>query len=159
MKKLKISGLIAALVVVLAFGAYGIYTHNNFIPQYKWSVKLFDADTGNEIKEAEIAIAELDKTFEISEKNNIISHPIIKQKSPSKTGTYPYGYTIITYSKGYFPRIDHNISYGGDGELTLELTKVRPFTNQTYTEYFHGAAVGSTGEFIYHYFGNAPFEQ
>jgi len=159
LKKLKITGLPIFVVAILALGVYGIFMHNNTLPQCEWSVKLSDIDTGMEIKEAEIAIAELDKTFVISEQDNIIKHPIIRQKSPAKTGTYPYGYTIITYAKGYFPRIDHNISYGGDGELTLELTKVKPFTNQTYTEYFHGASMGATGEFIYHYFGNAPFEQ
>jgi len=82
--------------------------------------------------------------------NNVIA---ITNKKDEKHSKYPYGYTTITYAKGYYPRIDHNFKIGGntDAEITLELTPIGDLDNSSFTEEFHTSSEVEMVEFLNYY--------
>lgn len=162
--------LITLILIVVAFsigvgvGRFGAFTgmstenmttpENTSAPTGQWIVKAFDSQTKKEIENFLVVVTDLDKKFEITKSNNIIDLP----PKPASLGNkkYPYGYTLLTYAKGYLPRIDHNMTMGLGGGTTieLELPKPEPLSNQSYVEEFHGTDAVMLGEFFQDNLGN-----
>ncbi len=116
-----------------------------------WIVTILDSQTGEKIDNADIIVTDINKKFTINNKENIISLP---QKPYKKNDSkYPYGYTIITSSKGYLPRIDHNLPVGknSDTNILIELDMPKPFTNSAYTEFFHNSSQNMVADFLNYY--------
>lgn len=114
-------------------------TNINNREQGNLKVEIIDINNGKNIEEVKFIITDINKEFMIIADNNIISIP---DKNVNGKNKYPYGYTIITKAKGYYPRIDHNLKIGGkeDAKITIELTPEEPFLNQSFTEVFHNSS-------------------
>lgn len=155
MKKYKLVGFIAVLLgLVLFLFLISNNTHDATIQAEKgqWKIVIIDEETEQIIKNARVVVTQLDKSFEISEEDNIISLPERPTANNLKS-QYPYGYTIITYSKGYLPRIDHNIYMGKEGatDLVIALKKPEPYSNEAYTEFFHDSSQAATVDMLGYY--------
>lgn len=117
--------------------------------QEKVTVKIVDITDGKAIEAGKIIITDTGNEFAVNGENNIISIPY---KKATEKKQYPYGYTMITISDGYYPRIDHNLKIGGgDGLLILELTAREAFENRSFTEYFHQSSEVEMVEFMNFY--------
>lgn len=67
--------------------------------QGKWILKIIDSENHEVIENSLVVVTDLGKKFNISKSNNNIS--LSPKPTSTKQGKYPYGYTILTYSKGY----------------------------------------------------------
>lgn len=146
----------AIILMLISFAAFIFYFSNNQFSKKNtdgiWQIEVVDEATQKKIEDAEIIVTNIDKKFNISYDNNKITLPQ-KPNSMYAKNNYPYGYTIITYSNGYLPRIDHNIQIGSNGitNLSLTLEKAIPFNNQSYTEYFHYSPQTAVAEMFNYY--------
>ena len=158
-KYIKIITLLVIILLVFSTCLIRIIKIHNSEEQATWTIDITDFYNNKAIEGAEVAISELNKIYFITEKSNMIKLPCRPLKSSSKTGLYPYGYTIITYAKGYLPRIDHNLPAGaGQYTIYIKLEKSQPFKNNSYTEFFNKSSTGLVSDFTHYYFGNRPEE-
>lgn len=148
--KNKITILFIIIITVLLF--INGYNYINGKTEGNWIVNVVDNKTGEIIEKTNIVVTDINKNFTINSKNNVISLPQKPFKNSNK-GKYPYGYTIITFSKGYLPRIDHNLMIGknSDTNILIGLDKPEPLSNISYTEFFHGSSQSSIVDFLNYY--------
>jgi len=117
-----------------------------------WIIEVVDIKTREKIVNAEFVVTDLDKKYIINSNTNTISLPKKPSYKNANKGKYEYGYTIITFSEGYLPRIDHNVHMGSDVNILIELEKPEPFSNASYTEFFHPSSRNELVDFLGYYF-------
>ena len=125
--------------------------------QGAWNIQLIDEQTQKEILEGTVVVSETQRTYEITKDAHIISLPSIT--SGPTIDNFPMGYTLLTYAKGYLPRIDHNLMIANNETttLTLEMQSIIGSGNTTYLEYFHPSTMNTVFDFIQKYLGNDPY--
>lgn len=141
--------------IILLCSLISCRTINNNSPstssQGNLTFKIIDIKNGNEIHNDDIRfiIPELNKEYNLSERKKIS----IPNKKMDKPSSYPYGYTTITYVKGYYPRIDHNFKLGAnvDAVITIEMTPIGELENRSFVEVFHESSDVEMVEFLNHY--------
>lgn len=142
---------LVVIICVLGFVFFGLPRNSD---SGKWNIIIYDATDKSRINNAEIYVTDLNRKYEISESSHTIALP--QKPTGIDKSKYPYGYTILTYVKGYLPRIDHNITMGKDNitDIIIELTKPEKFSNQSLTEEFHYSGDIVLVDFINFYLKN-----
>lgn len=141
--------IIIILIVLFSVKRYELMKNES---EGKWLVYVVDNKTQKKVGSSTIVVTDINKKFTINSDTNVISLPQKPNVNSSKS-KYPYGYTIITFSKGYLPRIDHNLTIGEKGitNILITLDKPEAFSNVSYTEFFHYASQISVMDFLNYY--------
>lgn len=149
---MKTKMIVLFIIIITFLLSIKSYKFINDKTEGNWIIKVVDNNTGERIENVNIVITDIGKNFTINSKNNVITLPQKPFKTTNK-GKYPYGYTIITFSKGYLPRIDHNLWIGknSDTNILIELDRPEILSNVSYTEFFHGSSQSSIVDFLNYY--------
>jgi hypothetical protein len=152
-RKIAVSFIILLTVTLIIGFTYHFFSGTK-AGSGKWTIVVLDSNTKKEIDTADLIITDLNKKYTITKSDNSISLP--QKPTGNDKSKYPFGYTIITYSKGYMPRIDHNMVMGNDGvtKIEIELSKPEPLSNQTFTEQFHYLGDSAVADLLGYYLGN-----